>query len=269
LQLILVNHETIGNDMKSVDSGNANESPVNPDPAHWIWINPGIFTMGSPTNEVDRLANEEPQTQVTISSGFWMSKYETTQAEYQSVMGTNPSYFKGDPHHPVERADWDDATNYCGKLTVHERVAGRLPSGYAYRLPTEAEWEYCCRAGTTTRFGFGDDSGYAQLGDYAWYYSNSGNTTHPVGQKKPNAWGLCDMHGNVWEWCLDWYGTYPGGSVTDPKGLASGSDRVFRGGGWGVNGGGCRSAFRVGSWPGNRGNGIGFRPVLASAISFT
>jgi formylglycine-generating enzyme required for sulfatase activity len=237
---------------------------VNPNSEHWVWINPGAFTMGSPTDEADRKANEGPQTQVTLSQGFWMSKYETTQAEYRLVMGTDPSYGKGDAKLPVETVSWDDATDYCDKLTARERDAGRLPAGYEYRLPTEAEWEYGCRAGTTTRFSHGDDSGYTQLGDYAWYYANSGNTTHPVGVKKPNAWGLYDMHGNVWEWCGDFYSEYPGGSTTDPRGPNTGTNRVFRGGGWGANGGACRAAFRVSSWPGNRGNGIGFRPVLAT-----
>ena len=248
--------------MKSVDSSNSIETPMNPNPEHLVWIKPGTFTMGSPIIEVDRLLNEGPPTQVKLSQGFWMSKFETNQTEYQSVIGTNPSYDKGDGNLPVEMVSWDDAINYCRKLAERERAVG-LPAGYEYRLPTEAEWEYACRAGTTTRFGYGEDSGYAQLGDYAWYFSNSGNTTHPVGVKKPNAWGLYDMHGNVWEWCLDWYGDYLGGSMTDLRGSHAASNRVFRGGSWGGNGRGCRSAFRVGSWPGNRGNGIGFRSVLA------
>jgi hypothetical protein len=137
------------------------------------------------------------------------------------------------------------------------------PTGYVYRLPTEAEWEYACRAGTTTRFSFGDDPGYSQLGNYVWYDANSGKQTHPVGQKQPNPRGLYDMHGNVWEWCLDWTGAYPGGSVTDPIGANSGSDRVVRGGCWSVVGRGCRSARRISDTPGIRFSGLGFRAVLA------
>lgn len=229
-----------------------------------VYIVPGTFTMGSPSTETDRGSTSEgPQTQVTISKGFWMSKYETTQGEYQSVMGVNPSYFKGDNNLPVEQVSWDDANNYCANLTSRERAAGRLPAEYAYRLPTEAEWEYACRAGTTTRFSYGDDLDYTQLGKYAWWFDNSASKTHTVGGKQPNAWGLYDMHGNVCEWCLDWYGIYPSGSVTDPKGSNSGSYRMIRGGGWAYIGGGCRSAFRIFDQPGNGSNRLGFRPVLA------
>ncbi len=242
--------------------GNTNQPPVNPDPAHLVWIKPGAFTIGSPSTEPDRDSNEGPQTQVTISQGFWMNKYETTQEEYLGVMGINPSDFKGDNNRPVETVSWNDAADYCAKVTASELAAGRLPSGYEYRLPTEAEWEYACRAETTTRFGYGDDPGYTRLGEYAWCSFNSGGTTHPVGVKKPNAWGLYDMHGNAWEWCLDWYGAYPGGSVTDPRGPNTGSDRVFRGG-WGSNEVYCRSAFRYHYDPTGRHGDFGFRAVLA------
>ena len=201
---------------------------------------------------------------MTISKGFWMGKYEVTQGQYAAVMGTNPSHFKGDTNLPVENVSWVDATNFCAKLTEQERQAGRLPDGYVYRLPTEAEWEYACRAGTTTRFSFGDDPDFTGVGEYAWYVENSGGKTHPVGQKKPNPWGLYDMHGNLWEWCLGWYTfSLPGGSVTDPKGPSSGSDRVFRGGCWLDYAWDCRSAFRSGRYPGSRLIRIGFRPVLA------
>jgi eukaryotic-like serine/threonine-protein kinase len=141
--------------------------------------------------------------------------YEVTQGEYERVMGTNPSHFKGDPRLPVETVSWQDAMTFCERLSAlpAERSAGRV-----YRLPTEAEWEYACRAGSTTIYSFGDSEG--SLGDYAWYDSNSGSKTHPVGQKRPNAWGLYDMHGNVWEWCSDWYdGSYYASSpVDDPTG---------------------------------------------------
>ena len=239
--------------------------PASPHPALLAWIEPGTFTLGSPTTELDRVNDEGPQTQVTISRGFWMSRYEVTQEEYLAVMGNDPSYFTGDMKRPAEQMTWYDATNYCGKLTQQERSAGRLPAGFEYRLPTEAEWEYACRAGSTTRFGYGDDLNYANLGGYAWYVGNSDNTPHPVGQKQPNAWGLYDMHGNVFEWCLDYYGPYPGGSVTDPKGPASGSDHVIRGGCWYFDAKDCRSAYRFSLWPDGGDNGLGFRSVLAPA----
>jgi eukaryotic-like serine/threonine-protein kinase len=171
-----------------------------------VWIPPGTFLIGSPEDEVDRSENEGPQTQVTLTQGFWMGKHEVTQGEYLAVVGSNPSYFNGvqgetdygtDLNRPVESVSWDDAVAYCAALTARERAAGRAPMSYAYRLPTEAEWEYACRAGTTTRFSYGDDPGYTHLRDYAWYEGNSERQTHPVGQKLPNPWGLYDMHGNV------------------------------------------------------------------------
>jgi formylglycine-generating enzyme required for sulfatase activity len=228
-----------------------------------VGIPAGTFTMGSPANEVDRHPDEGPQTQVTISHGFWMGKYEVTQSEYLNVTGSNPSSFRGDVNRPVETVSWNDAISYCSKLTERERTAGRLPSGYVYRLPTEAEWEYAARAGSVTRFSYGDDPGYTKLNDYAWSLANSSNTTHPVGQKLANDWGLYDMTGNVREWCLDRYGTYPGGSVKDPRGPASGSYRVYRGGSWLDFGWYCRSALRLIIYPDIRYDIIGFRVVLA------
>ena len=231
-------------------------------PPGMVYIPAGTFTMGSPTNDVDRYSGESPQTEVTISQGFWMSQYETTQEEYLAVIGSNPSHFTGDLKRPVENVSWNDATNYCAMLTARERAAGRLAIGYMYRLPTEAEWEYCCRAGTTTRFSYGDDLDYTQLGNYAWYDLNSDKTTHPVGEKLPNAWGLYDMYGNVYECCLDCLGTYSGESVTDPQGPNTGSIRVFRGGGWRYRNALCRSASRDGDSPEGRYDYLGFRPVL-------
>lgn len=172
-------------------------------------------------------------------------------------MGGNPSNFKGDAL-PVENVSWTEAMEFCQKLTERERAARRLPDGYVYTLPTEAQWEYACRAGTT-----GEHAG--ALSAMAWYVQNSGNTTHAVGTKQANAWGLSDMHGNVLEWCADWYvNNLPGGSVTDPTGAGSGAFRVVRGGGWGHAALHCRSAFRVRFEPVFRHNNLGFRLALSS-----
>jgi formylglycine-generating enzyme required for sulfatase activity len=241
-------------------------------PTNLVFIPPGTFRMGSPTNEVDRWDNEGPQTAVTISRGYWMGKYLVTQGDYLAVMGSNPSWFNtnngysSDLTRPVESVSWFDAMNYCVALTQRERVAGRIATNSVYRLPTEAEWEYACRAWTSTRFSYGDDPGYTNLTDYAWYLDNSGGTTHPVGQKLPNPWGLYDMHGNVWEWCQDWFDTYPGGIALDPQGPATGSYRVFRGGFWyvwGLVAWNCRSALRNFIYPVYRFYFIGFRVLLA------
>jgi formylglycine-generating enzyme required for sulfatase activity len=251
------------------EGGNSKEPPVNPDPQQLVWIKPGTFTMGSPSTEKERYSCEGPQTQVTLSQGFWMSKYETTQEEYLAVMGSNPADFTGNMKRPEEQVSWDDATNYCAKLTDRERTSGRLPSGYAYRLPTEAEWEYACRAGTTTATAYGDSLSSTQA-NFNGSSPYNGNAEGPylgktimVGSYAPNAWGLYDMHGNVWEWCLDWAGTYPGGSETDPRGTTTGSIRVLRGGCWYDYGWYCRSAFRFGRKPDIRNGYVGFRPVLA------
>lgn len=237
----------------------------NPNPARLVWIPAGTFLMGSPATEQDRLPDEGPQTQVTLAKGFFIGVHEVTQAEYAAVTGINPSAFIGDTNRPVEQVSWSDATNFCRLLTEQESAAGKLPSGYEYRLPTEAEWEYACRAGTTTRFYYGDDPGYSQLADYAWYDANSSGTTHPAGQKQPNGRALYDLSGNVWEWCSDWYGAYSGGAVVDPQGPASSSNgRVIRGGSWFFGGWSCRSAQRHYSAPTNKLNQVGFRVVLGS-----
>ena len=212
--------------------------------------------MGSPTSEADR-RDDEVQHSVTLSRGFWMSDHETTQAEYESVMGSNPSSFKGSTL-PVEQVSWDDAVSYCAKLTVRELAAGRIVAGQAYRLPTEAEWEYAARAGTTGRFA-------GELDSMGWYGDNSGGKIHPVKGKQANGWGLYDMHGNVFEWCSDGYGDYPSGSVTDPTGATSGSNRVFRGGGWRDEARLSRSAYRYQVGPGFRSVILGFRSVLSSS----
>src|SRR5262249_41853232 len=162
-----------------------------------------------------------------------MAVHPVTQGEYQSVTGVNPSFFSGSTNLPVEQVSWIDATNYCGMLTQRERAAGHIAASWQYRLSTEAEWEYACRAGTTTRFYYGDDLSYLNLTNNAWYEDNSDDQTHPVGLKPANPWGLYDMGGNVSEWCLDWYAPYPGGNVTDPLATDSTSGlRVLRGGSW-------------------------------------
>ena len=198
--------------------------------------------------------------QVTLTQPFELGVYEVTQEQYEAVMGKNPSKFKG-PKNPVEQVSWDDVVEFCRQLSA---LPVEQSSGYVYRLPTETEWEYACRAGTMTEYSFGD--GNTQLkGDYAWYRENSGKTTLPVGVKKPNPWGLYDMHGNVNEWCQDWYGDYPSGSVTDPTGAASGSRRLHRGGSWSSSSGYCRSAIRGRDTPDGRSYYLGFR-VLRSSI---
>src|SRR5712692_6829482 len=162
----------------------------------------GKFLMGSPENEPGRQANEGPQHEVTITKPFHIGVYEVTQAEYEKVTGKNPSKFNkangGGPEHPVEMVSWDDAVAFCKKLSElpEEKKAGRV-----YRLPTEAEWEYACRAGTRTAYSFGDDA--SKLGEYCWYGVSAQSRTHAVGQKLPNGWGLHDMHGNVWEFTID------------------------------------------------------------------
>ncbi|MDR3228391.1 MAG: formylglycine-generating enzyme family protein [Puniceicoccales bacterium] len=217
----------------------------------------GSFTMGSPSSEPS-----EAQHRVRITRSYWLGKYEVTQAQWQAVMGSAPSYFEG-AQHPVESVTWNDAMEFCAKLTNQERAAGRLPTGYRYTLPTEAQWEYACRAGTTGSYG-----GSGNLNEMGWHAANSGDKTHDVGGKSPNAWGFYDMHGNVWEWCSDWYDSYcyPSGSVSDPTGPNSGSDRVLRGGSWHYDSGCCRSAYRLYFSPSLRNiGGMGFRVALAPA----
>jgi formylglycine-generating enzyme required for sulfatase activity len=209
----------------------------------------GSFTMGSPANEDGRSSNEE-QVEVTLSQPFWLAKTEVTQAQWEAVMGSNPSSFKG-PNLPVENVSWEDAQSFIGKLNEKQI----LPEGWKFALPTEAQWEYACRAGEKGPYSGGS------LDEVAWYDVNSGSKTHEVGLKKANAWGLYDMHGNVWEWCADRYeGTLKGG--TDPTGPSSGVDRVYRGGSWRLSASYCRAANRLGFTPGYRSSNLGFRPAL-------
>jgi formylglycine-generating enzyme required for sulfatase activity len=221
--------------------------------------------MGSPETEHDRSDDEGPQTQVTISHEFWMGKFELTQGEYKAVTGVNNSMFSGDDSQPVEQVSWHDASNYCALRTMQEQNAVTLPAGYFYRLPTEAEWEYATRAGSTTQFFYGDDRDYTQLPNYAWFDADSNGSTHDVGQKQGNQWGLHDTSGNVFEWCSDRYGPYPGGSVTDPQGSGDNPNRVMRGGSWRFAGGDARSAARNFNLPEFASYGIGIRVVLSQS----
>jgi formylglycine-generating enzyme required for sulfatase activity len=203
---------------------------------------------------------------VTISKDYYLGVYKVTQAQYEKVVGKNPSLYQGaivgneNADLPVENVSWDNAVEFCKKLSElpDEKKAGRV-----YRLPTEAEWEYACRAGSKTAYSFDDEEGL--LPEYGWFNRNSSNRTHTVGLLEPNAWGLYDMHGNVFEWCSDWYGEYPKGAVSDPTGPKVDSDRVLRGGGWRYFAAYCRSANRNWDTPDGRSNDLGFRLALSSS----
>ena len=225
-----------------------------------LWVEPGAFDMGSPTSEPSR-DSDETQHQVTLTNGFWLGKHEVTQTQWEKVMGSNPSYFKG-ANHPVEAVSWNDVTSFCEKLTEQERAAGRLPAGMAYQLPTEAQWEYACRAGTNTVYAFGDGLTSAQAN-----ISGGPSETTDVGKYPTNAWGFHDMHGNVWEWCADWYGNYPAGAVRDPLGPLVGSNRVGRGGSWGSTADRARSAYRLWNVPADGILTLGFRLSLRPPAS--
>ena len=254
-----------------------------------VKIPAGTFTMGSPSSEPGRNSNEGPQHKVTLTRGFYLWKYEVTQGEFQALMGRSPSHFNScGSSCAVEQVSWHESLAFCNALSKKNGLpecfsctgTGRsvncsLKSAYAgnggndyykckgYRLPTETEWEYAYRAGTTTAYyngpctqPTGKDPNLEKIG---WYRENSGSRTHPVGNKAPNAWGLYDMAGNVWEWVWDRYGSYSGGAATDPVGPSSGSYRVFRGGGWYDYAKGCHAAFRNFVGPGNHSKGLGLR----------
>ena len=227
----------------------AGETWMNSLGMEFVWVPAGKFLMGSPMDQEVRFRDER-QHGVGISEGYWMKKYEVTQGEWEAVIGTNPSHFSScGPRCPVEQVSWEDAQEFVRRL--NSRESGR---GYSYRLPTEAEWEYAARAGST-------GARYGGLDAIAWYRVNSDSKPHPVGQKRANVWGLHDMLGNVSEWAGDWYGEYPSGTVTDPEGPGAGSGRVVRGGGWYGSAVYVRSASRFGLSPGARNNSFGFRLV--------
>jgi formylglycine-generating enzyme required for sulfatase activity len=239
-----------------------------------VLIPKGTFTMGSPPDE-EGSTDDETQHEVTFGSDYYLGVYEVTQAQYQKVMGKNPSYFGNDKvierhpktgrvvkegdssNHPVETVSWEEAVTFCKRLSElpAEKSAGRV-----YRLPTEAEWEYACRADSETAYSFGENS--ESLSNYAWWSGNSQKRTHAVGLKQPNAWGLYDMHGNVWEWCSDWYAHHSKDAVIDPRGPENGSTRVYRGGSWNRPAELCRSAARSKIDPSSRSNNFGFRVAM-------
>jgi formylglycine-generating enzyme required for sulfatase activity len=253
-----------------------------------VLIPPGEFQMGSPKELTDEelrahaadswytefLPGEGPRHRVRITKAFWLGMYDVTQGEYERVMGSNPSAFSATgkdkdkvagqetKRFPVENVSWDEAVQFCRKLAdmPQEKAAGRT-----YRLPSEAQWEYACRAGSTTRFCSGDDE--RSLAEYGWCNANAGGTTHAVGEKRPSAWGLYDVHGNVWEWCQDWYDKdyYAKSATDDPSGPPGGSSRVLRGGSWNCPASYCRSAFRHHYAPLDRHGDVGLRVCLVLA----
>ncbi len=245
-----------GSDSDPVSGGGSSERPSGAavplragqsrvfDGMDFVWVPAGEFQMGSTSAEAR--VNEQPPVRVRIIRGFWLGKYEVTQSQWQAVMGANPAKFSEcGPDCPVEKVSWNDAQDFVTRL--NDRVGTMR-----YRLPTEAEWEYAARAGTR-----GDR--YGDLDAIAWYAGNSGQKTHPVGLTVPNAWGLYDMLGNVWEWVEDRYGNYPGASTLDPRGRGGGKLRVGRGGSWDAIARACRASARGNGLPGNRTELVGFR----------
>jgi formylglycine-generating enzyme required for sulfatase activity len=233
-----------------------------------LWVEPGTFTMGSPTTETGRGTNETEHN-VTLTKGFYLGKYEVTQAQYEAVMTGNtdslsatPSQYPNNPNRPVEKVSWADAQIFLTRLNAQQSAS--IPAGWAYVLPTESQWEYACRAGTSTTYSWGNDINSTRA-NYNWDGgANDGNDfkqTRDVGQYAANPWGFFDMNGNVWEWTADWYqAAYPTGNpVVDPTGPASGSHRVIRGGSWDYGGTHLRSARRNYSSPSNRSATLGFR----------
>ena len=219
--------------------------------ANMVYVEGGTFTMGAtPEQGSDAFDEEKPTHQVTLK-GFYIGKYEVTQAEWKAVMGENPSYFKGD-NLPVDNVSWNDCQEFIRKLNEL--------TGKNFRLPTEAEWEYAARGG---RRSYGAKyAGDSDIGSVAWYRGNSNDTTHPVGTKRANELGLYDMTGNVYEWCQDWYGDYSSASQTNPTGPGSGYVRVLRGGSWVYDARGCRLSFRYSNLPFNRNRNYGLRLVF-------
>ncbi|MCH2382973.1 MAG: formylglycine-generating enzyme family protein [Pedosphaera sp.] len=234
------------------DSGQAPEPVVFNPSLPMREIQPGQFTRVTDTRQ-----------RVTLTRGFWIGTHEVAQREYESVMGSNPSFFQGETL-PVEKVSFLQAEAFCKALTARDREAGRIPANLIYRLPTEAEWEYACLAGATTAFSFGDADEEAEA--HAWSAENADDKTNRVGEKNPNAWGLHDMHGNVWEWVSDWFAAHPKDpELANPSGPPAGRHRVFKGGGWYHEAKFARSTSRFMMEPGMAINYVGFRVVLAKA----
>ena len=228
-----------------------------------LWIAPGPFTMGSSfADERGRPDDDEDQHEVTLTKGYWLGKFPVTTTQWQVVMGNNPCADNNETGNgPVESITWNQAMEFCRRLTERAWKDGTLPDGYEYTLPTEAQWEYACRAGTTGAPG--GDGGDGGLTDFGWFAENSGGHKHPVGEKRSNGWGLYDMQGNIWQWCLDGYGSYPTEATTDPAGPEFASRRVARGGSCKFSSAVTGSAFRYGFVPDYRDRYLGFRLALA------
>jgi formylglycine-generating enzyme required for sulfatase activity len=241
----------------------ADEAWVNSVGMKFVRIPKGVFTMGSPSSELGRF-DDETSHEVTITQDYFLGVHEVTVEQFRKVMQQDAEHhlqtkMKGAlPLQPVGHISWELATEFCRRLSElpEEKQAGRV-----YRLPTEAEWEYACRAGSTTAYAYGENK--LSLGDNAWFIENCVGSSHPVGQKRPNAWGLYDMHGNMWECCSDWYGEYPHGTVTDPQGPPEGTKRVYRGGAWDTTAAFCRSSARRQTLPFMGGTSEGLRVALS------
>ncbi|NER83830.1 MAG: formylglycine-generating enzyme family protein [Leptolyngbya sp. SIO1D8] len=249
LLLLLVSHHLFSQEKSIVLPGEV--------PMEFVYIPSGKFLMGSTTEELERHNDEGPVREVVITKGFYLSKYEVTQEQWLAVMDNNPSVMndtKNWKQHPVDNVSWNDCNAFI--LKINTLGLGTL------RMPTEAEWEYACRAGTTSRYYWGKDSSDYHVHDYAWAFSKAEGVSHPVGLKKPNNWGLYDMSGNVWEWCSDWRGPYDTDQLTDPTGPRDGQKKVYRGGSWFNKPATLRSANRNGHEPDMRGTNAGLRLVL-------
>ena len=227
---------------------------------------PVVFNPSLPMREIQAgqfMRVTDTRQRVTLTRGFWIGTHEVAQREYESVMGSNPSFFQGETL-PVEKVSFLQAEAFCKALTARDREAGRIPANLISRLPTEAGWEYACLAGATTAFSFGDADEEAEA--HAWSAENADDKTNRVGEKNPNAWGLHDMHGNVWEWVSDWFAAHPKDpELANPSGPPAGRHRVFKGGGWYHEAKFARSTSRFMMEPGMAINYVGFRVVLAKA----
>lgn len=239
------------------DSGSTPEIPAPVEPKPFVF-NPSIRLAAVDPGRYVR--KTDVQQVITLTKRFWIGTHEISQKEYESVMGSNPSFFKGESL-PVEKVKFDQAVAFCKALTLRDRWEGRIRQDMIYRLPTEAEWEFACLGGATTPFSFGEES---QTAEFVWAAENSGDKTQPVGQKKPNAWGLYDMHGNVWEWVVDWFAPHSKDTqLTDPEGPITGEHKVFKGGGWSHEAKFARATSRFMMAPDMGINFVGFRVVLS------